>query len=360
MILTPTFNGKKLRAMTPVIDKLIEKTSQSIEKLSLVGINEINIYPIYRKMALEIIASNAFGIQLDQVFEKFSGASSAAQKILKAADIASRPNLSEPMLVLNMLFPEFTFIIHPIRKFITTVLEYLDMNANGVLFHFCDKILKQRRASSKRRDDLLQSLLEARLNVDAVISEADLTMTSDINDNVEEAKAKLGKQFRSLTDMEVVSSAFLFLLAGYETTSTALAYISHTLINNPEWQEKLREEASALIEKEGSLNYNTVNELPLMEAFINETLRIYSPVAPFTSRLSATDFRYKDIIIPKGTGIYVGVMELHRDPSFWEKPETFDPRRFVDDKSKANSIMFQVDGRLASLLNSINNPNSSN
>lgn len=53
---------------------------------------------------------------------------------------------------------------------------------------------------------------------------------------------KDGKHVSKLSDDEVLAQSFTFILAGYETTSNALAYTTYCLVLNPEVQEKLIEE----------------------------------------------------------------------------------------------------------------------
>ena len=54
---------------------------------------------------------------------------------------------------------------------------------------------------------------------------------------------------RKLTDHEIVDHSVNFLLAGYETTSNALAYTSYLLALNPEIQEKLQREIKDYFEE---------------------------------------------------------------------------------------------------------------
>jgi cytochrome P450 len=81
---------------------------------------------------------------------------------------------------------------------------------------------------------------------------------------------------------EVVSNVFLFMIAGYETTSTALAYCTYILATKPDIQEKLVQEID---ENKWNNNndedaYETATNLPYLDLFIREILRMY----PITSK----------------------------------------------------------------------------
>ena len=56
-----------------------------------------------------------------------------------------------------------------------------------------------------------------------------------------------GRKVSKLTDAEIVSQSMTFILAGYETTSNALAYTTYCLAMNPDKQEKLLEEIDQTI-----------------------------------------------------------------------------------------------------------------
>src|ERR1700733_10948691 len=81
---------------------------------------------------------------------------------------------------------------------------------------------------------------------------------------------------------EVISNVFLFMIAGYETTSTALAYSTYVLATKPEIQDKLVEE----IDQNNWNNFNeedayeTANNLSYLDLFVREVLRMY----PITSK----------------------------------------------------------------------------
>ena len=81
-----------------------------------------------------------------------------------------------------------------------------------------------------------------------------------------------------LNDEEIVWNAYVFLLAGYETTSTALAYTTHCLSLYPDIQEQVYQEVVEKIGLEADLTYEKVLELQYMDLVINESLRLYPPV----------------------------------------------------------------------------------
>ena len=63
-----------------------------------------------------------------------------------------------------------------------------------------------------------------------------------------------GKQVSKLTDDEVLAQSFTFILAGYETTSNALAYTTYCLALNPEVQDKLIEEIDGAVGDDVRIN----------------------------------------------------------------------------------------------------------
>lgn len=65
------------------------------------------------------------------------------------------------------------------------------------------------------------------------------------------------------------------MFAAMDTTSSALSRILMILATNPSVQDKLREElVNARKEAEGDLDYDTLHELPYLEAVCRETLRV--------------------------------------------------------------------------------------
>jgi cytochrome P450 len=124
------------------------------------------------------------------------------------------------------------------------------------------------------------------------------------------------------------------VIAGYETTSTALSYISYVLATHPVEQQKLQEHIDVHFDsqtEDDMPSYDTVAQMDYLDMFIRETLRMY-PIAPIVvNRQSIEEFHIENIgTIPAGTRIAVDMYTLHFDPDLWGPvdPHTFYPERF--------------------------------
>ncbi|RSH95125.1 hypothetical protein EHS25_000211 [Saitozyma podzolica] len=103
------------------------------------------------------------------------------------------------------------------------------------------------------------------------------------------------KPDQKLTDEEVLAQITTFMLAGNETSSTALTWILWQLALHPELQDRLREECQSVDDERPSIE--TVSALPYMDAVVREGLRLLPP-APSTVREAS-----EDAVVPLGTPI---------------------------------------------------------
>jgi cytochrome P450 family 6 len=73
---------------------------------------------------------------------------------------------------------------------------------------------------------------------------------------------------------------------------------------------------------------------------LTETLRKY-PVIPFLDHMCCTDYTLpaptgnETITLPAGTGIYIPILGLHHDPTYFPEPEKFDPDRFTEENKRS-------------------------
>ncbi|KAK3741939.1 hypothetical protein RRG08_024687 [Elysia crispata] len=119
------------------------------------------------------------------------------------------------------------------------------------------------------------------------------------------------------------------LLAGTDTTTTALTCLLLVFLHYPEVQEKMRSEQCHKSAKQ----YLTTSEkchMPYTQAVLIELLRFISHVPLAVPHYTTCDTSVLDIPVPKNMTIYVNLWAAHHDSKHWPDPWTFDPDRFLD------------------------------
>jgi len=122
------------------------------------------------------------------------------------------------------------------------------------------------------------------------------------------------------------------MIAGYETASTALSYITHILVTHPEEQKKLQDYIDSYISKDTVLTYELLNKMEYLDWFIRETLRMY-PITPIIINRQCSEEIYLPglgYILP-GTKLTLDMYSLHYNNDLWGPIDTkiFYPERFA-------------------------------
>lgn len=133
---------------------------------------------------------------------------------------------------------------------------------------------------------------------------------------------------KPLTETELIAQCFIFLIAGFETTATLLSYLFYSLTLNSDCQSKLVEEVNANTNEKGEIDYETLAQMPYLDACISEALRLYSPVT-FLSRDAMEDTKLGPLSITKGMAIHIPVFAIHHDEKYYPDPFKFNPDRFL-------------------------------
>jgi len=164
--------------------------------------------------------------------------------------------------------------------------------------------------SQQRRSDYLQLLLDTR---------------------------KDEQQRRKLTDEEIIAQCILFYIAGYDPTSSALAWAARELAFNPAVQQRAQAEIDAKLAASNSdrVSFDMVNDMPYLDNILSETLRLYP--APQTRRCCTKPYRIPgtEIDLPVNAMVDIPTYCLQRDPDNYPDPETFDPDRFLPEQKEA-------------------------
>ncbi len=157
-----------------------------------------------------------------------------------------------------------------------------------------DSLIAKRRAAGATGSDLLSRLLNA----------------------------KDPETDEGLSDDDVRDEAIIFLIAGHETTGSALAFTLYLLGRHPEVQERARTEARGA-------EPGDVDALRYTAQVVNEAMRLYPPAHTVVRRASkATELL--GYPVADGRIVAVNIWGIHHRADVWPDPFRFDPDRFAD------------------------------
>lgn len=131
-------------------------------------------------------------------------------------------------------------------------------------------------------------------------------------------------------DRQDIEHLFLDLfLAGTDTTANTLEWAMAELLHNPSILLKAQEEMDQIIGKGNPIEEVDLAQLPYLQAIIKETLRFHPPTPLLLPRKAEEDVEICGFTIPKGAQVLVNAWAIGRDESTWDKPELFQPERFL-------------------------------
>jgi cytochrome P450 len=237
-----------------------------------------------RTLTLRALGRSVFGLDLDERADSVGPALRTALGWI--ADRASRP--------LNL------------PQWVPTAGQRRARAANATLHHLAAEILTSVRADTDVDAPLVRALVNA----------------SDPTTG------------RVLTDEEICHELVLFMLAGHDTTSTTLTYALWALGRHPEIQQRVYEEVAALGGR--TLTPEDVPALGYTVRVLHEALRLCPPAAGMP-RVITEDITVDGHRVEAGTLLSICLYALHRDPALWDNPLTFDPDRFLPERSQGRS-----------------------
>ena len=177
------------------------------------------------------------------------------------------------------------------------------------------------RAGQPPRDDLLAMLLGAR--------EAERAAEAAAGD----APAR---EVRALDDRWVRDEIMTLVLAGHETTASALTWAWRLLAEHPEAEARLHAEVDALGDRAPTMD--DLARLPYTRAVFDEALRLH-PTVPFVFRRATTTVPLGDaapgVTLRRGEVVLLSPWITQRDARWWDAPEAFRPERWLDEPARA-------------------------
>lgn len=129
-----------------------------------------------------------------------------------------------------------------------------------------------------------------------------------------------------MTDAELHDELITLLLAGHETTASAIAWALYLIHRHPQVGEKLLEE----LNHQGKATPTTIVQLPYLTAVCHETLRLF-PIGVLTvAREVKEPVELMGYQLERGTRLYGCIYLTHQRPDLYPEPKLFKPERFLE------------------------------
>lgn len=317
-IVNPAFSTAKMKDMMPTINKRVNELMEIIDEKRQ-GDRHFDMYELFQRLTLDTIADCGFGLKSESLTMKNNDCLINCRNVIK--DTTKRPIL----FLLGFIFPT----LHALWIGIYQILRYVSFNPVFWLEDNMTRLVQERKSNKTSRVDLLQLMVTSEFDPTGQ-NEAD---DVDFNDNV------VKKRF--LTNDELTAMCLLFLLAGYETTSTTLAYIMYEMAVNQDVQKKLQQEIDEHFpDNTDSLDFNIIAKMEYLDMILCETLRKFPLASTVVARKCMETSTVRGIEIPCGMIIQANVWDIHYNPNIWgDDPQQFKPERFsIEEKRKRHPM----------------------
>ena len=178
------------------------------------------------------------------------------------------------------------------------------------------------RLKQQVRDLIYAEIRERRAEMQR--SEAAASTRTDILTLLMMARDEAGQP---MDDKELHDELMGLLIAGHETTASALVWALYWVHYLPDVQQKLRQELESLGDRPDP---NSIAQLPYLTAVCQETLRIY-PVVPSTFiRILKTPMELSGFKFETGTALLPSTYLVHQREDLYPNPKRFKPERFLE------------------------------
>jgi cytochrome P450 len=273
--LAPAFTP---RAVASLVPHMIAVTDETIAKLKEASSGSVDLRQVMQRMTLEIAGRTMFSFGMER-----HGAA-LRDFVMEYGERLARPHFLDLLLPLSWPSPQ-DFSRARFRKRWT---------------RFVAMLMAERRAAGKSEGapprDLFDLMGAAR-------------------------DSETGEAF---TDEQLGDQVATMILAGHETTATALFWSLYVLALDPATQDQLAAEVQGLTVK-GALD---IERLKFTRAVVDETMRLYPP-AFLIARAAAAPDTIAGLPVKSKDVILIAPWLLHRHEKLWRDPNAFIPTRFM-------------------------------
>jgi len=273
--LAPAFTP---RAVGTLVPHMVAATDETIANLRRISNGPVDLREAMQRMTLEIAGRTMFSFGMER-----HGAA-LRDFVMEYGERLARPHFLDLVLPLNWPAPR-DFSRARFRKRWT---------------RFVGQLMAERRAAGKAEGAPARDLFDL------------MDTARDPETNEAFSDAQLGDQVATM------------ILAGHETTATALFWSLYLLALDPVAQEQLATEARQV----GANSEPDLERLKFTRAVVDETMRLYPP-AFLIARAALGADEVAGIPVTKNDVILIAPWLLHRHEKLWRDPNAFVPERFL-------------------------------
>ncbi|MCS3729484.1 cytochrome P450 [Bradyrhizobium betae] len=273
--LAPAFTPRATANLVPHMTAVLDET---IAKLDAQSGAPVDLREIMQRMTLEIAGRTMFSFGMDR------HGPALRNFVVEYGERLGRPYFLDMLLPVSWPSP----MDFPRARFRKRWTEFVAM------------LIAERRAMGKK----------------------DGAPPRDLFDLMDAARdPETGKGF---SDEQLVDEVATMILAGHETTATALFWALYLLALDPDTQEEVASETRG----EHLDSMADIDRQKLTRAVIDETMRLYPP-AFLVARAAREKDNAAGVEIGKGDIIMIAPWLLHRHEKLWDQPNAFIPKRFM-------------------------------
>lgn len=335
-MMNPVFSINHMRGMIPLFYEVTERLRTTLKAKVKDGSQEIDVLRWMSRTALELIGQSGMGYSFDNlVDDQPNHPYSNSMKrftLLTGGAFGFFSNQFVFPFAVKFNFPRIKrFIVeHTPWKRVQDIKQLTDIMHDTSLH-----IIQMKKDAMNSSDPTVAKEMLEKKDIISILMRAN--SEADAADR--------------LTDEEVYGQVSTFVIAGMETTSSAMSRILHLLSINPDVQTRLRNEIREA-QKDGQLSYDQLVSLPYLDAVCRETLRVHPPVNFAAIRTARKDMilplskpvigsngqELVEVMVPNGTNIILSILGSNTNPDIWgDDANEWKPERWLSPLPKTVS-----------------------